>query len=254
MGLVVFLKKAGSGLASALGFLTVLPMGGNRGFYPAAMAPWFSVVGLFIGVGAGVVDVLTARFLWPQPAASLVVVFFLAVVTGGLHLDGLADTADGLFSHRSRERALSIMKDSRVGVMGALGLVFLLLIKLTAVAHLACDRFLILTIVPALARGGLLFAMGLLPYGRSEGGLGRAFFEKPLSLKAFLPLCVPVGLCVFLGIRGAVLAGGFLIISGIVMLWYKKRMNCVTGDMLGALVEILEAGLFAVASIRILLC
>jgi len=132
----------------AVGFLTVLPVGPGASFRPERMSGFFPVVGLLLGLIVAGVDIL-ARFLWPDPLAALVVVLAWIVLTGALHVDGLADAGDGLFSHRSREQILAIMKDSRVGVMGVVCLAGILGLKWGGLWALPQERFLALILIPA---------------------------------------------------------------------------------------------------------
>jgi adenosylcobinamide-GDP ribazoletransferase len=106
---------------------------------------------------------------------------------------------------------------------------------------------LVLLTVPAFARSSQLLGMRFLPYGRPEG-LGRGFCAVPLTLFDFRGLLLTIGLACFAGGRGLLLILAFFIITGGVILFFKRRVNCVTGDMLGALCEILEASLFMIAA------
>ena len=180
--------------------------------------------------------------------AAVLDVIFLAVFTGALHLDGLGDTADGMFSHRSREKALAIMKDSRVGAMGLVAVIFGLALKWGGLSALGDHRSLILIIVPAYARAGMMFGIRYLPYGRPEGGTGHDFFGNPLKWSDFWALLVPVVLSLALGATGLVLALGFAAVTAGLLIFYKKQMGCVTGDMLGAMTEVTEAALFLLAA------
>lgn len=227
------------GLRGALAFLTLLPVGQGADFEPRLVPRWFPVAGLVIGLGLALFDSLACRF-FPPLAASVLDVAFLAVLTGGLHLDGLADSADGLYGLHDRDRALAIMKDSRVGAMGLVAVVLCLGIKASALAGVGPYRFLALVLVPAYARAGMLVPMRLLPYAREQGA-GKAFFtdEKTLSLFIFLP--VPVLASLALGAQALALNLVFFPACLAITGFYKKRLGGVTGDMLGAMVEVLEA-------------
>ncbi|MGD9972756.1 MAG: adenosylcobinamide-GDP ribazoletransferase [Desulfatirhabdiaceae bacterium] len=233
-------------LTSALAFLTILPIRGSTEFDTAKMIPFFPVVGLIVGALLSIVDALAIR-IWPGPAAAAIDVVFLMGITGAFHLDGLADTADGLLGHRSRERALEIMKDSRIGVMGACALIACILLKWAGLAHMGPERSLALILIPAYARAGILFGMKMLPYGRSTG-TGLAFFGNSLPLSAFVWLLIPIGGSFFLGLAGIVMMGMFFLILRTLLFWYKKRMGCITGDMMGAITEMIEAVLFLTIS------
>ena len=235
-------------LISAVQFITVIPVGVPGRFDPHGMIRYFPMVGIILGTLLSAVD-LMGLALWSRPVAAMVDVLFLAVITGAFHLDGLGDTADGLFSHRGRQQALHIMKDSRVGVMGLVAIVAGLAVKWGGISGLEENRQLLLILVPAYARCGILFGMRMLPYGRPEGGTGHAFFSEPLPLGAFWGVAMPVLLTVFLGWTALVLNGAFFLIVGGMILFYRQRMGCVTGDMLGAMSETIEALLFLIMSI-----
>lgn len=228
---------------AAIQFLTVVPVGRARAFDASGMVPFFPIVGLAAGM---LLFSLDRGFLqlWTRPTASLLDVCLLIAITGAFHLDGLADTADGLYGHRSPQTALAIMKDSRIGAMGLVAVVCCLSIKWAGIAGLSENRGLALILVPAYSRGAILIGMKCLPYGRPEGGTGTSFFSKPLQLQAFMGLIPPVLLSIFLGWRGVVLIATFLVIVASVLAYYKRKVNCITGDMLGAMTEITEAGMF----------
>ena len=171
----------------------------------------------------------------------------LAVLSAAFHIDGLGDTADGLLGPRPRDKALEIMKDSRIGTMGLIAILFGLALKWGGIAGLETHRSIILIIIPAYARAAILFGMRYLPYGRPDG-TGKPFFRDKISLKHFWGLILPVGLSLILGLQAIRLNLAFVIIIAMILLFYKRRMGCITGDMLGALVEITEAGLFLMIS------
>jgi len=231
---------------SALQFLTVFRVRRTDEFNPEKMLPHFPLVGLLIGLLLVGVDAL-AGMIWPRPVAAVLDIFFLVWVTGGLHLDGLGDTADGLYGTRPTEKALAIMKDSRMGAMGVAAIFLGLGVKWGGLAAIDTQRALVLLTVPAFARGSQLLGIRMLPYGRPEG-LARDFCGVPLGLYEFRGLLLPIGLALFAGGRGILMILVFFLLSSGVILFFKRRVNCITGDMLGALCEICEAGLFLVAA------
>jgi adenosylcobinamide-GDP ribazoletransferase len=233
-------------LISALQFITILPMGKAKSYDPPNMVAYFPLVGILLGLLVALFDAVVVK-LWTPPVAALLDIIFLAVLTGAFHIDGLGDTADGLMGPRSRDKALEIMKDSRLGTMGLVAILFGLALKWGGIANLDAHRSILLIVVPAYARAGILFGMRYLPYGRSNG-TGKPFFQKKLSLKHFWGLIFPIGLSLILGLKAIWLSLAFAIIIGLILLFYKKRMGCITGDMLGAMVEITEAGLFLLIS------
>jgi adenosylcobinamide-GDP ribazoletransferase len=233
---------------SAIQFITIIPVGRADTFEPPKMIPYFPLVGLSLGMLTALFDQLATAF-WNRPVVSLLDVLFLAVLTGAFHLDGLGDSADGLLGQRSIEKALTIMKDSRLGTMGLVAIVFGLALKWAGIAGLDTNRALLLIIVPAYARAGMLFGMRFLKYGRPGGGTGTDFFKSKLEWTAFWGLTVPVVLSVFLGWTAIWLNLSFVALTAVLIWYYKRRVGCITGDMLGAMAEILESGLFLLVSI-----
>ncbi len=229
----------------ALTFLTVFPWRWSGEARPGDLARslfWFPWVGALLGLiywGAGF---LLIRFFLPPAAAGLLLVLTV-LLTRGLHLDGLADTADGLGGGHTPADRLAIMKDSRLGAFGGISLVLVLLLKfafLQSVLSLAQVRTLVL--FPLISRWGLVLLAGLAPYARPGGGLGQAVTEGA-TLRMLAGVTVSTVILSFL-------AGGFpgLIILGLAGLvvyglsWYSRRtLGGITGDVYGAVCEILEA-------------
>jgi adenosylcobinamide-GDP ribazoletransferase len=228
---------------ASLQFLTAIPLGKPQPFDPKGIVTHFPLAGLAIGLVLALFDLMVAA-LWPSLVTSALDVIFLAAITGALHLDGLADAADGLYGQHDREKALSIMKDSRVGAMGLVAVVCVLLAKTAAVGHIDHARFLALMLVPAYARSAMIVGMRVLPYARGREGTGSRFFETPLRPMDFKYLALPVFLSLFLGWRGLLLNVVFAVIVVALITCYRKALGGITGDLLGAMVEILEATLF----------
>jgi adenosylcobinamide-GDP ribazoletransferase len=233
---------------SAIQFITIIPLGKAETFDPPKMIPYFPIVGILLGILVVLFDHAASR-LWSMPVISLLDVIFLAVLTGAFHLDGLGDAADGLLGQRSKEKALTIMKDSRLGTMGLVAIVFGLALKWAGISGLDANRTLLLVIVPAYARAGMLFGMRFLEYGRPAGGTGVDFFKSKLEWTAFWGLTAPVVLSVFLGWTAFWLNLSFVTLTTLLIWYYKRRVGCITGDLLGAMAEILEAGLFLLVSV-----
>jgi len=231
---------------AAMRFLTVLPLGGSAGDdtdYLSDSLVFFPVVGIVLGTLVSAADMLFLQ-LWPTPVAALLDVVLMAVLTGALQLDGLGDTADGLFSHRSRQQVMAIMKDSRVGAMGMITVVLVLMVKWAGLGAVETHRHLAIILVPAYARTAMIFGIRCLDYGRPEGGTGLSLFQKPLEQKDFIWILVPVGLSLCMGWQGLWLNLVFALSTAVIIGFYRKQLGCITGDMLGAMAETLEAILF----------
>jgi adenosylcobinamide-GDP ribazoletransferase len=248
--LIHLLNRTLDRLVSALQFLTILPLGQTARFEPMGMIAFFPVVGVVLGTLVSAADLFFLQ-LWPKPVAALLDVILLAALTGALHLDGLGDTADGLFSHRSRQRVMEIMKDSRVGAMGMIAVVLMLLVKWAGLGALESHRHLAIILVPAYARAAMIFGIRCLDYGRPEGGTGLSLFQRPLENKDFLWVVIPVGLSLFMGWQGLWLNLVFALSTAVIIGFYRKQLGCITGDMLGAMTETLEAILFLSLALKV---
>jgi adenosylcobinamide-GDP ribazoletransferase len=235
---------------AATQFITILPLGKAETFDPPKMIPYFPIVGILLGILVVLFDQVVSS-LWSIPVASLLDVIFMAILTGAFHLDGLGDSADGLLGQRSKEKAFTIMKDSRLGTMGLVAIVFGLALKWAGITGLDANRVLLLVIVPAYARAGMLFGMRFLEYGRPDGGTGVDFFKSKLKWTAFWGLTAPVVMSVFLGWTAFWLNLSFVTLTILLIWYYKRRVGCITGDMLGAMAEILESGLFLLVSMGV---
>jgi adenosylcobinamide-GDP ribazoletransferase len=234
-------------MRSAIEFLTIFPCPSGQAFNARAALPYFPICGLLIGTTLVVVDALAA-LIWPRPVVAMIDVVALAVISGGLHLDGLADTADGLYGRREPEQALSIMKDSRIGAMGMIAVLCCIGLKWVGLANMGSQYKIWLLIIPAYARASVLFGTKGLPYGRPGGGTGHAFFEPPLQVKDFWALGLVIAISILTSWRSIAINVCFLVIVWAIIEMYRYKMNCITGDMLGALIEITETTLFLLAA------
>jgi adenosylcobinamide-GDP ribazoletransferase len=234
-------------LISAIQFITILPIGKPGHFDPRGLIRYFPVVGIIVGAMVSFFDQI-ALHLWSRPVVGILDVVFLAVITGAFHLDGLGDAADGMLGIRSREKALLIMKDSRVGAMGLVAILCGFSIKCAGIAGLDANRALLLIIIPSYARAGMIFGVRFLKYGRPDGGTGHSFFEKPLTIRDFIWVMIPITLSFFLGWSALVINIAFAAIVSILLIYFKRRMGCITGDMLGTMTEVTESLLFLILS------
>jgi len=229
---------------AAIQFLTLFPT--KKEFDELVISRsyvWFPVVGLLLGGLLAGADWVFSYFHFPQMPSTLLLVFFLITLTGGFHLDGLADTADGFFSARSREQILEIMKDSRIGTMGALALVFVVLLKGVSLLGIQSEkRTLALVFLPVVGRATQLWFLSVGKYARPEGGLGKVFLSsrKPYDrIWAFLWLILP--LVFFFKLEGIIIS---VFIIGAMLFFHQvcvRKIGGITGDTIGAFTEISEA-------------
>jgi len=231
-------------LLAAIQFLTVIPFpksftGGEKELEKCL--PFFPVVGLLIGIVIAAFDHVM-RFIFPPLPASVMTVIAMTAISGGLHMDGLADTADGFFSARPRERVLEIMRDSRTGVMGVLAVVFVIVLKISVLISLFPPlRPGIIVLMPLAGRCSFVVMMTALPYVRREGGLATAFgvgksWLNVLWSSAFL---LAAG---WLAGHWMGLAASFsaLLMAALFSVYCFRKIGGYTGDTLGAGCEITE--------------
>ncbi len=243
-----------SDFKSALQFITILPSGKNSHFSPSGMIRFFPVIGLLIGFLLIVFDLIASIFFY-DGVVVLLDLIFLVIITGAFHLDGVGDTADGIFSHRSREKALLIMKDSRTGMMGLVAVVCTLAVKFAGIYSVkaSCSdvtTLLFFLIIPAYSRASMIFGIKYLNYGR-EKGTGHDFFNRKIVFKDFIWFFIPVIISVFAGYKFIFINISFGLLVFTILCFYKKKMNCITGDMLGAMTEVIEASLFVIAGMTL---
>jgi len=220
----------------AFQFLTAIPLFPAREFTPRELArsmgafPW---VGLCLGCGLVAFHWLAGHRL-PGALEGAVLVGLLAWATGGFHLDGLADTADGLAGGWTRERALEIMKDSRVGAIGATALVLAILTKALALGLLPpAVRVPGLLLTPAVARGSVVYLAFGSAYARPQSGLGTPYTEH-LDVGTLRLALLGSGLpCLLLGWRGLLAFGLTLLYTRWLKGFFHRRLGGVTGDALG---------------------
>ena len=236
---------------AAIQFLTILPL--PRGLSPDERAlggslPFFPVVGFGIGAAVAWIDWGLGSF-FPVGATSVLAVILLIVASGGLHLDGLADTADGFFSSRPRERILEIMRDSRTGPMGVAAIVCVIALKIALLSSIAAPaRVWVLLMTPIAGRSALLIHMALLPYLRPEG-LAQVFHRNRSRVHALWALTFLIATGGLAGGIPGLVAGGVSCLFALFFTAYvRRRIGGLTGDTLGAACEWTELAPALVAS------
>ncbi|PNQ81838.1 adenosylcobinamide-GDP ribazoletransferase [Paenibacillus sp. F4] len=269
-------------VAAAFQFLTRLPVKAEIDFSPDLLkrsASYYPLVGVVIGIIVWGFAALTSMILPPLPCAILTLVVWVWL-TGGLHLDGWMDAADALFSYRSRERMLEIMKDSRVGAMGVIACVLLLMLKASLLYTVLVERNVsgLLLLPMVWSRWFMVHAMKRWPKARNDDGLAARFADMSggrLGLAVFwavlVTLSAAVGQYLLAGLATATRGTGNLSLAGstiqtflsyseslpisigfvlIPVLAYSvgtftanrinRRLGGLTGDIYGTLNELLE--------------
>lgn len=217
-------------MRSALAFLT--PLGGaappNR-----HTAAWFPVVGAALGAVLGGVW-WGAQEIWSPAVAAAVVVLADLALTGLIHMDGTADSADGLLPQVPRERRLAIMAEPAVGAYGVIVVAVVLLLRFATLASLDANVFLLAGIWCG-SRSVMAVAVRAVPYARPEGGLASAFTDGDWRTLGLLSLIAAVSLGAFAGGRQPEAAVAVGMAAGAGVIWFaRRRLGGFTGDVLGA--------------------
>ncbi len=235
-------------------FLTVLPIPLWRTPKPAehgAAVAWYPAVGLALGGCLALVD-FGARHTTLSPfVIAVLLVVVLALLTGFLHLDGLIDTCDAVFAHRTRAERLAIARDPRAGAFGVVSVVLLLLLKTALLAGpLGTHHSAMLLCFPALARCVMAAAVVLLPTARGTEGLGGGVkaYAGPWALGIATAIAVIPAIALFRWHAFALLAGA-VIGGACIAVLALRRLGGTTGDVYGAICECAEIGALLAAAV-----
>ncbi|WP_439357352.1 adenosylcobinamide-GDP ribazoletransferase [Bradyrhizobium sp. DASA03007] len=247
------LKDVVADLRMAASFVTILPVASSKpaGDGAIARATWaLPVAGLLVGLAGALVYKVASRFGLTPNIAALLALAATALITGALHEDGLADTADGLGGGRTRERKLEIMRDSRIGTYGVCALILSFGLRWSALATIASPWAVTLALCAAqiAARAGVPAFMSLVPPARPDG----------LSASAGPPPDRSVAIAFALGTLALVLALGpgkalvgliLLSLAGVLLARLAiRQIGGQTGDILGAFEQLGEILILLVAA------
>ncbi|EAF5665749.1 adenosylcobinamide-GDP ribazoletransferase [Listeria innocua] len=192
-------------------------------------------VGVVIGAWNWLVFSLVALVM-PLPVAIIAGLFAEIIITGGFHVDALADTADGLFSSRKKERMLEIMKDSRVGANGVIAICFYFLFYgalFLSVPNLQQISWLFF-VLPIVAKGVTMLLFAKMSYAGSKEGLGSIFLGVPWWPIMTSQGIVLIVLALFFSYVGLIAYAGVLVFTIIYRLFVYNRIGGMNGDTLGA--------------------
>lgn len=228
----------------AVSFLTIIPAYGRNDADEKDMADslcFYPLVGFILGGLLAGTAYLASFFSTALGSDALVIAVWI-ILTGALHLDGLMDSGDGLFSGQDREKKLVIMKDSRVGAMGVITLAVILMLKLTFLNELdGGDKWTSLLVAPALGRGVMVYAIALFPYARSTPGLGNSFGSAKMTDKMVAAtLVLLVGTYLIASYSGLITIAITALLVCFIARWIAHSLGGMTGDTYGALCETTE--------------
>jgi adenosylcobinamide-GDP ribazoletransferase len=231
----------------AIAFYTCIPLPPRWTPTFHGIARWATVVGLAIGGLIGLLDLALFHLGMPPLTRSAIAVVTWVGITGGLHLDGAIDTADGL-AVLDPERRLQVMADSRTGAFGSMAVSIILLLKVAALTDIASQRWLVLMLVAAWGRWGQVATIVFYPYLKPDG---KGAFHKAALRSRWEVLPSLVLLLAMSGLLGWLSLTPWLIVwltigggSAVALLtgaWFNNQLGGHTGDTYGAVVEWTEA-------------
>jgi len=236
----------------ALSFLTIIPSGVTQELDAGAFGKstkYFPVVGMIIGLMLALLYFVISPQI-PEITVSMILVVALVVITRALHIDAVADTFDGLLGGRDKDSILMIMKDSRVGSFGVVAIVAIVGLKLSLLASVTVEMMIgALIAFPVIGRWSACYAMVTQPYARAGGGLGASFVEGAGRFELIWASVITI-IIAFVALK--LIAIPVLIAALAFTLVYirlvKKKIGGMTGDTLGALIEMAEVvALFVIA-------
>ena len=230
-----------NGLILALQFLTRIPINKSIDFDHVNIrkSTYFFP---YIGILLGALVALSYYVFLPinKDIASFIAVLMIIVLTGGLHLDGLSDTADGFYSARDKEKMLVIMKDSRIGAFGVISLILIILFKYIIISNLESNVGIILMLSLGNSRLVVLIQMAYKKTSR-PGGLGELFHNSKAENYILLSIIQYIIIISFINVKYLIPLIGSVILGEIITRITYKKIDGFTGDVYGATIELREA-------------
>lgn len=227
----------------ALQFLTTIPIRIKpvKEEIMAKSMIYFPLIGLLLGLILVSANRLMIVLNFNEFMLSVILVILLVILTGGLHLDGLSDTADAFLSQKKKDEILAIMRDSHIGVMGTLSLICVLLFKIALISSINMPlRTIALLLMCVISRWGMVFSMYLFPYARQEGKA--KVFMRGINIKIFILATLITLFCVFAiwGLKGIAIVITLAICVYAIAKFMNTKINGITGDTIGAINELAE--------------
>lgn len=227
----------------ALQFLTVFRLNRDAAVDPSELGrsmQYFPVVGALLGIMLLVAWYLLSTLL-PEGVVTALLLLFLVAASGGLHIDGFADTVDGLAGGTTPEERLRIMKDSAVGALGVVFVVLLLLVKFFAIYEMPLEvKALSLVAFPMAGRWAMV-PLALLPYARPSGGLGSSFAGCSRGVVVKATVFTAVAVALLFGALAVVIMALMAVMLYGSSRYFRKKTGGVTGDIFGFHGEAAEA-------------
>lgn len=222
----------------AIAFLTKLPVPGKLNYSSSKLADGLSfapIIGFIIG-GFLVIIYYMSGLVFPDHIVSGLILAFYVYITGGLHIDGLGDLGDGLYSGRKDDAFYKVMKDSRLGTGGFLSILSVLTFDYLFL--LETMNWKVLLLLPVAGRLAMLFGAVIGQYPKNYDGSGKLFIDGGNIRNTWCILLLILSLFyIIFNIKGILIFLCLFILTYVLVIRWSKRLDGITGDMLGALVE-----------------
>ena len=227
----------------ALQFLTIIPVRIKHVEEEDILKSvvYFPLVGLLLGLILTGFGKFLYFLIFEEFFINIILVIFLIALTGGLHLDGLADTVDAFLSRKNKLDMLKIMRDSHIGAMGVLGIISIVLLKIAFLSSISPSlKMNALVLMCILSRWALVFSMFLFPYARQEGKA--MMFIHGTNLRTFIFSTIVTLFCVilFCKLESLVIVAIVIPVTYIIGRFITSKIGGITGDTLGATNELIE--------------
>ena len=239
---------------AALQFLTIISIPWRREAKVEEVGRstgYFPVIGLIIGLILAGLNWLFSLIL-PSAVANALLIVSLVILTGALHLDGFVDTCDGIAGHKTVEDRWRVMRDSRVGGFGIVGVVLLLLVKYVSLSSIPGPLLLTtLVLMPVLSRWAMAYAIFVYPYARPSG-LGKAFKQGTswprFTLATIITVAVVAILAQLIGLGVMFL---IWVLTVALAAYFKSKFSGLTGDNYGAINEVAEVAVLILLNLLV---
>ncbi len=238
---------------AAVQFLTSIPVPLKRELTPAQLGgatAWFPLVGLIIGLILAGLNWLLLLIL-PAAVVNGLLVAALVVLTGAIHLDGLADTCDGIAGHKTTEERWKVMRDSRTGAFGVVGIVLVLLLKYISLNNIPpVFMMAVLIFMPVVSRWAMVYAIYAYRYARPSG-LGTAYKRATrwpqFAAATIITIILALALFPLFSLAGIIFVFGTLLVTTALAFYLKHKFAGLTGDTYGTINEVAEVIMLLIA-------
>jgi len=241
------------GVFLALQFFTIFPINKELNMDRKSVTMMFTALP-WIGGAFGLITSIVWWYLDASPLfLAFTIVLLSIILSGGLHLDGYADTCDAFFSYRNQDKRHEILADPRIGAFGTMALLFFIVGKIVLLAEIITQDGMTwqwIVVIPFLARAGMVYFFIITPQARNKGLAAffkNRFDQRMLLITTFTSIAIGVGFMVMVG--GNIVVVSFSLIALFICahaykIWTKKHFGGVTGDLSGAFVEGMEVVLW----------